>query len=254
MLRAQAAHGLESPAGAERWLRNAVVDELRRFETEEAPRCALYKEVLSWGLRDIVSLNFDLALAHAGGRRRLTHTPSKDRRPRGPSRDPSLFRRADVSVAGGTTRLWYPHGDTARADTLKLGVNAYGRAIRSLEGAVGTYHRKRRSHEGAPWSDALRDLPDGVLSWATVFLGSPLLFAGVGLSLDEWPLWWLLHRRARLHARLPPEQRPGTWTLVRRRTPDPVPDHLRGAPAGVTAVPVPSHPAVWQAARELFAP
>lgn len=263
LLRAVAACRPElSTDDAERLLRNAVVSQLRRFE-ERAPDHPLFGDVLDWGLRDIVSLNFDLSLVRAAGRQRLTHATSREDLPsmrrrlgRSVAHDPSLYRRAELPRTAGTTRVWYPHGDTGRAETLKLGVHAYGRTIGALEHAVGAYHREERhhrSHGQGAWVDALRELPEGSLSWATTLMGAPLLFVGVGLSHEEWPLWWLLHRRARLHARLPPAQRPGTWTLVRAQEgPEPAPEHLRGSPAGLDVVALPDYGAIWTAAQELF--
>ena len=282
LLRAVAASRPELSAdGAERLLRNAVACQLRRFE-EQAPQHPLFAEVLDWGLRDIVSLNFDLALVRAAGRQRLTHAVSREDLPalrrrlgRSVASDPSLYRRAELVRAAGITRVWYPHGDTGRAETLKLGVHAYGRTIGALEHAVGAYHREERHHRARGrglWRDALRALPEGALSWATNLLAAPLLFVGVGLSHEEWPLWWLLHRRARLHARLPPEQRPGTWTLLRAEPttspppagdsaggpaprptpPGAIPPHLVGSPAGLEVVARPDFGAVWATTRQLF--
>jgi hypothetical protein len=252
-----------SPADAERRLRNAVAARLRPFE-DEAPQRPLFAEVLTWGLRDVVSLNFDLSLVRAAGEQRLSHAISREDLPalrrklgRHLPHDASLYRRAELPGAVATTRVWYPHGDTGRAETIKLGVHAYGRTIRGLEHAAGAYHREEKQHEdrgGGAWRDALRELPLGSLSWATVLLGSPILFLGVGLSLEEWPLWWLLHRRSRLHARLPPTERPGTWTVLARGGPGepPIPPHLLGRPAGLEVVDVADHPAVWTLVRGLF--
>jgi hypothetical protein len=38
-------------------------------------------------------------------------------------------------------------------------------------------------------------------SWVSTAMNAPLLFIGLGMGREEWPLWWFLNQRARNHAR-----------------------------------------------------
>ena len=50
--------------------------------------------------------------------------------------------------------------------------------------------------------------------WVARILNAPLVILGLGVSWDEWDLWWVLQLRARNHARLPRHLRPPTFRLV----------------------------------------
>lgn len=260
MLRAVAETGGDASARAERILQNAVVKTLRGYE-RSAARHPLYGRALDWGVRDLISFNFDRSLVFAAGQRTMSHAMGPERRrevgrKRGHelSTDLSLYRHHRVERDAGPLRIWYPHGDTGLASTLKLGVHAYGRAIGALDESVRAYHHHRAQPVEGDWDDRVRTLPEGALSWPHQFLSAPLLYLGLGLSHEEWPLWWLLHRRARLHARRPAAQRPGAWALLcRKKTPSGLPPQLEGRPGGLEALALDSHAAVWDTVEELFA-
>lgn len=38
-------------------------------------------------------------------------------------------------------------------------------------------------------------------NWVSTAMNAPLIFAGMSLGREEWPLWWFLNQRARNHAR-----------------------------------------------------
>ncbi len=241
---------------AEANLCRVVTQELRALESATAER-RFYGRVLRAGFADIVSLNFDRRLA-LHGRSRAMSTAVPPPLPGVHERlEPSLYRHARVVRRRQETRIFFPHGDTARPDTLKLGVRAYGRYIDDLEAARARHkasekrfvaHKSRTMGAAAAraaWPDAVRALAPGRLSWVDLFLTAPLVFVGCGLSTDEWPLWWTLHQRARNAARWAPERRQPTFALGFGDANPPA--HLAGAPAGVQYVAFESPAALWDA-------
>src|SRR5262249_16163203 len=109
------------------------------------------------------------------------------------------------------TRVWYPHGDTKRADTLKLGVRRYGFHLGLLCEHLGFQNEQWRSNvpdeevrtagrKLYPHSRASYEEEDSQrkTSWVDVFLKRSLVFVGCGLGPDEWSLWWLLRNRSRI--------------------------------------------------------
>jgi hypothetical protein len=189
-------HGLE-PYQAEARLHALVVQKLRDLERNEKGS-TLYREFIEAGFTDILSLNFDRRLALASGGERFVTGPKKP--PEGPS-GRTLYRHSRVTRAdGGVTRVWYPHGDTKRAETIKLGVRRYGFHLGLIRERLGLETSSWRSRKwGAPtWEESLavdRGDDEGMDSWVDVFLRRPLVFLGSGLSGDEWSIWWLLQAR-----------------------------------------------------------
>jgi hypothetical protein len=123
--------------------------------------------------------------------------------------------------------VWYPHGDTKKFSTLKLGVRRYGFYVVLLAEShlrLGDQWRfKRAWHQ---WGEDQTVLDYGA-SWIDAFLERDVVFIGCGLSLDEWPLWSMIRRRAvGSHAALG-TARPGLF-YVRAGPPRPqdVPPHV----------------------------
>lgn len=199
------AHQLE-PFQAERQLEKRVVERLRERE-QAADQRMLYREFAEAGLADIISLNFDRRIARAAAKEIFDSGP-KD--PREGPQGTTLYRHSLVTGRdGATTRIWYPHGDTKRTETLRLGIRKYGFHL----GLLLEHIHKGTADWRDPWATKVINLPwyvapenddsddyeekdDRRVSWVEVFLERPLLFIGVGLSPDEWSLWWLLHLRA----------------------------------------------------------
>ena len=205
---------------------------------------------------------------------------------------PQLYQRYHRALPN-FARLWHPHGRIRSKTTMVLGVGGYGRLIPDLDTGWRRYkaierefcHSKWRKRELFPeprsrrdWSDeqahgwmehrraigpfldsgalarrmAYRR-PHQALSWLDVFLMSPLLFIGVGLGSDEFPLWWALHQRARNMARQPVDARaPAVLLTV---SDDPVHsaqlDHLRGGPSGLCTVVFDSWDELWGWVRSI---
>lgn len=223
----------ESAHTIERRLQRVVASALKESHEHHAMALPLFDRLIGDArFQDVLSLNFDRSLLLSGGRsaRRVTGSNSLDRHGwRGP------------------TRVWYPHGDTQKAATIRLGVRSYGLYVQQLEAAVRTYkaaeRRRRAAGENGPYRELARLEP---ASWLETSLDAPLLFLGCGLSTDEWPLWWFLHQRARNHARLSPKQRPPTFVLLKATNRDEVPAHLACSPAGVTLLTATEHDACWE--------
>jgi hypothetical protein len=218
LLRRHAAlRDLPTPA-VEAELQRDVVRYLRRFEAHASKR-GMYRDFLALGFRDVLSLNFDRSLPLAAGGQRM----------RGRT---SLARRAEV--AG--TRVWFPHGDTLRAQTLKLGVRQYGRYVAALARAYEAM--KEAQHDaGARWRDVVREHP--ALTWDWLVYNSPVVYVGCSMTADEWPMWWVLHQRAREHART--REPPPAFVLACGGEPT----HLRGGPADVIVLPARSFEEGW---------
>jgi hypothetical protein len=196
-------HGLE-PYEAERRLHALVVEKLRELERSEKGS-TLYREFIEAGFIDILSLNFDRRLALASGSERFQVGPKNP--PEGPS-GRTLYRHSRVTRSdGGVTRVWYPHGDTKRAETIKLGVRRYGFHLGLIRERLGLETSSWRSRKwGAPtWEESLAVASgddEGMDSWVDLFLRRPLVFLGSGLSSDEWSIWWLLQVRLQVGRRL----------------------------------------------------
>jgi transposase-like protein len=188
------------PFEAERELQNFVCQELRKQE-DETSWFGLYKKISQAGFADIISLNFDRRIGLSAKRRhRSVGAPS------GNSYGlfgESLFRHSTVRrLGGGTTRIWYPHGDTKKAISVKLGTRRYGFYIGLIEERLGggSSEWRFKPEEGRTVPSRAPTKAD---SWLEIFLQRPLVFVGCGLSAEEWPLWWLLRKRG-TRKRTPP--------------------------------------------------
>lgn len=147
---------------------------------------------LGLGFEDILSFNFDAALNIEGS----TLLPPR-------STDPLRlhYERADGA------RIWYPHGHIDRPASIRIGMRLFGTYIESLRAAFSRFKASTRSARG----DAPRSGPAAraaalarravATSWFDAAIEAPLLFIGLSMGRDEWPLWWFLNQRARNFAR-----------------------------------------------------
>ena len=196
------ARGIE-PFQAENYLQMRIVKGLRIIE-QRTHAYTLYKEIAASGLSDLISLNFDRRTALALDSGKFISGPDKP--DQGPSAQ-TLYRHDLIAHGNFVTRIWYPHGDTRRADTLKLGVRRYGFHLGLLREYFGYSAEDWRVF--VPWKEASDEEDEPLVDdenekpnhpcWVTAFLGRPLLFVGCGLGADEWSLWWLLRYRSRQH-------------------------------------------------------
>lgn len=170
---------------------------MREGYAPEGSTAGFARAFLQRGFRDVVSFNYDAVLQAGGGRwspgafdRLTTHFRSR--------------------VAG--TRVWYPHGSARKPAEILLGAARYGQHLTKVTLAWRSQKGHERSLRAARFGarddltgDELRALreahAEACTSWVGLFLSAPLVFVGMSLGREEWPLWWLLNQRARNHAR-----------------------------------------------------
>lgn len=247
------------PYIAENTLQKKVQEILKKFE-ERSKDYSLYKKILDGGFKDIISLNFDRCLSLAGNAKAIksfSEEKSKDAMP--------LYRHSIIKNTQ-KTRIWYPHGDTKRFDTIKLGIRKYGMYINWVESLRGTYMSKwqeqnekycqliRRSWIPPTTWDKLVRSWDEPVSWVNVFKSAPLLFIGCSLLNDEWPLWYLLNQRARqtafLDQRGSPDNRPATIVLSAGGETPPL--HLQKEPEYIVNIHFKTYDEMWKIVLDFF--
>ena len=187
-----------------------------------------YAEFLGLNFADVISLNFDRSLP-------LSISPKKNVVEVGEPVEElteSLFRHASIQIPDGRqTRIWYPHGDTQKYRTIRLGVRDYGVYLDDLQEAFRLM--KMWEREGGEDFDPKTD---GRVqqSWFWLGMYSPLLFIGCGMSSDLWTIWWYLHQRNRNYARLAESERPPVFVLWNLMTEQPHLSHwLSSQPANI---------------------
>lgn len=247
------------PYKTEHDLQKKVKEILNKFE-DQSKNYGLYKTILDGGFKDIISLNFDRCLSLAGNTNTIksfSEEKSKDAMP--------LYRHGIVKNAQ-KTRIWYPHGDTKRFDTIKLGIRKYGMYINWVENLRGTYMNKWKEEDKIYCNNHFRDwIPPTewdktvrtwttAASWVNVFKSAPLLFIGCSLLNDEWPLWYLLNQRARQTAFLDQkgsfDERPATIVLsAGGKTP---PLHLQKEPEYIVNIHFETYDEMWKTVLDFF--
>jgi hypothetical protein len=185
------------PYQAEAQLQKLACEHLRTCE-QTAAGWQLYREVVNARFLDIVSLNFDRRIALSSEQTEFVNAPANCRE--GPKGE-MLYRHDRIShPGGGCTRVWYPHGDTRKFPTLKLGVRQYGFHLVLLEesrqGFGDEWRVKRGWEQSVGHEYKIQDSKKRTPKWTDVFLNRTLVFIGCGLSLDEWALWWMIRTRA----------------------------------------------------------
>ena len=184
------------PYKAEVALQKFACEHLKKRE-EMAKGWLLYQEIAGARFKDIISLNFDRRIALSSDKCRFTCAPYKCAEG---SHGETLYRHDLLTHARGrTTRVWYPHGDTKKYSTLKLGNRRYGFYIGVLEESIRRFGDSWRYRGGWQYDTADRSTYGAAKKWTTPFVRRDLIFLGCGLSTDEWPLWWMLRRRSLLH-------------------------------------------------------
>jgi hypothetical protein len=162
---------------------------------------AFARRFLQLGFEDVLSFNFDQGL-HAEDS--AWHKPKP------------LHPVTNHCRVTGATRVWYPHGTVCDPPSIQLGLRAYSTLLNELEVARQEYKALEKELFGEPASVPRKSLPPRAMadqwrvwgehrkratSWVATAMNAPLLFAGLSLGREEWPLWWFLNQRARNHAR-----------------------------------------------------
>lgn len=185
-------NGIE-PYQAELQLQKFTCNYLRQRE-EKSSNWKLYREFASARFKDIISLNFDRRLALSWNKLKFITAPSKC--PEG-SHGETLYRHDLLShKTEGQTRIWYPHGDTKKYSTLKLGNRRYGFYVVTFEESMHHFGDKWRFKRNAFQVDIEQPEYSQIPKWTDVFQSRNVAFIGCGLSLDEWPLWWMIRKRS----------------------------------------------------------
>jgi hypothetical protein len=211
----------------------------------------LYVNLLNGNFRDIINLNFDLSLDRSATNLKFRQWPKSEKQ--GMHNAP-LYRWYDAYTGDNPTptRIWHPHGDVQRIDTIKLGTRLYGMYIKEIEfarkemmGIAGLFDRDNPDHRDAVFVQTQDWIfADMYTTWLAVLCNAPVVIIGAGLSTDEWPLWWALHERARYQNRLKSKQ--PTYFLTEAEGTSCLPTHLQGLPAMIEVLPFQSNSEIWE--------
>jgi len=251
-----AAGNQRRPHQVEDSLQRVVAQTLRKFYPVGGSHGAFANRFLGLGFQDVLSFNFDEVLLHEDAAWVPKPKPL----------DPVMGH-----CRVGSARVWYPHGSVCDPASIQLGLRAYGILIQKLEeGRIaykateselfeprppkGTKAPRRAKDPKAPprvekprtmedhWrvSDALRQR---ALSWVSTAMNAPLIFAGLSLGREEWPLWWFLNQRARNHARRNLSWEIPTFAILIRKEAELLATAARMV--NITLVPVDSYHEGW---------
>jgi hypothetical protein len=241
-------HGL-SQARAERDVRKEVCGRLDRIEAADTAKQDLFADVVRAGFANIVSFNLDWTLLRCADRAQLN----------GPIGEESFLTRCvELKFKGfRSTHVWFPYGDTSDPTSIDIDHSGYDSRLMMLED-----YRDGMMKQWFDWDSSYSHYefkaPYDVYtlhgewdSWYDLFFLAPLVFVGVSLSLDDWPLWWLLHQRARNF--VPFSQSYGDCPVTIYVTSKEADNrHLFGQPAGIEIVEFDSYDSMWSALREAF--
>ncbi len=87
----------------------------------------------------------------------------------------------------GQTRIWCPNGHASVPSSIVMGVRDVQKFVNGMDKSVQRLALDARRETG----------PLRGRSWMDLMLACPLLFLGKSLDMVEWPIWWILARRAR---------------------------------------------------------
>jgi hypothetical protein len=222
---------------AETDLRQRVCDALRGVE-ERQRSGDFYARILSGRFRHVLSFPIDRRLSrHASGH----GIESEDWVERASG---FLGRRAVVTHEGELrTLVWYPYGDTLDPQSLRIGVDQHPRTLMLFEDLRSPLMNEWRAGDSL-WdpSEFYRWRRDRIRTWYDLFFLAPMVFVGTRLCPDDWPLWWMLHQRARNLVPFDEKRCPPAFVLG---TPDDRLEHLRDRPANLELVLFDDYTGLW---------
>lgn len=258
------------PHQVESQLQTVVAKTLRKFYPVGGVTAAFAQRFLGLGFRDVLSFNFDQGL----------HAPEASWLPKPKPLDPV----ANHCKVDGKVRVWYPHGSVCDPPSIQLGLRAYGTLINELETARQGYKLTERelfgevspvppppaapALEGAPKPKAPKRPPppprtmsdqwrtwarhrELAHSWVATAMNAPLVFAGLSLGREEWPLWWFLNQRARNHARRNLSWEIPTFAILIRKEAEAL--ETAAGLVNITLLPVDSYQEAWDRLFETMA-
>jgi hypothetical protein len=188
-----AAHHRLSNGRAERQLRDRVCALLAPIEAGSRRR-SLYRRLVDGRLANIVSFSVDRRLVLQSGASRVVARHA---------RASFLQRHLEVTGTRGVTRLWFPYGDTSEARSIDPGYSTFDARLTQLERARASLMDTYNDHDygyGPGLRPPIHIYPrrwHAPETCCELFLCAPLVFVGASLPADDWPLWWVLHQRAR---------------------------------------------------------
>ena len=123
-------------------------------------------------------------------------------------------------------KVWQPHGDVFRKDSLCLGSRAYVQSCSEFEeyrNLIWAERRKVRSGSNRKRTSPTKRDAQSYNSWADAMLHSHLLFVGCGLSSHDADIWFALNCRRRYWMRHR-DKAPKTFVVrIDDRNSDPIP-------------------------------
>jgi hypothetical protein len=216
-----------------------VTVDLSRLEQGLTVLLPIYRRLGSIWFENVISFNVDRRLAVGNGATFVLGDEYSGA---------SVFYRHDLVVRDGcATRIWYPYGDSKDPQTFCFGRRWHADMVRNLE--------DYRTYLMLDWAERGRTLrpPDivyrerlrSLVSWYDLFFLAPLVFIGVRLRLEAWPVWWLLHQRARNFVPFEKEDSvPPTIYLKKKGELCP---ELTGGPCEIQIIEFESHDELWEA-------
>ena len=146
----------------------------------------VYDFFLESSITDIVTLNFNTHLICQKKSEFILKPTKKDKGYRKISSERSFLH---FQHKNQEKRIWHPHGNIHRLNSIMLGVRRYGASINSLDEA---FQSLMDSYQKNPDARLLK--PE---SWVDLFILRPLIFIGCSMDIEEYDLWWALRQRAR---------------------------------------------------------
>jgi hypothetical protein len=240
LVRQWAAHRGAHRTAAELAIRGRVAARLRATLENGGRGRRLLSKLVDGRFANLISFSIDRRLALGTPSRRIVY-----RRPR----EGFLFRHVDVTGPRGRTKVWFPYGDSGSPSSIELDHSTYdGRLVlfeesrarlmdthNSWDGGYGPGLRPPQYVFDHSWSEPQ--------SWFDLFMCAPLVFVGASLPDDDWPLWWLLHQRARYFVPFKKGECAETFYLT---TSDAETHHIQNGAAGLEMVTFSNHAALWK--------
>lgn len=94
------------------------------------------------------------------------------------------------SVMEGVAPIWHIHGEAARPDTMVIGHYYYGKLLSKLQQHVSSAIVRHKITSARQSDMEMR-------SWLDYFLTGDVHIVGLGMSLSEMDLWWLVNCKKR---------------------------------------------------------
>jgi hypothetical protein len=229
-------------ARSDEWLGRRLCDELQE-RADAGSDLPLYHEIAAGDFEVIVTLSICAAFQRA--------VDAIRRRPPGVYYPWELYRKSVLrfKTERGSTDLWQVHGSCDQPEGIRLGTYGHAGTIAELERFRIELMRAWPVAGGHLISPAAFMEQHGPLpfNWFKHLMLRPLVFVGARLDPSDWPMWWLLHQRARLHSVFDPSDRPPSFVLTSRTDPH---LHLANGPADLQLIEFDDYPHLWRAVRQ----